>query len=450
MKDTDELIRKTAEEIFGIKSLRPLQKKITREIVSGFGKGPSSLLAVLPTGGGKSLCFQLPAYLASGITIIVYPIISLIRDQSSSLRKNGIQHEVLIGESSKEHFLLRVMSGDVKIIITNVESLANPLILSFLSSKKISMLVLDEVHTVISWGETFRPAYLEAKRIAAQLKPEQILAFTATLDGYTAKRLEELLFTEKPRIIRDNTDRPNIFYHRVRSLFPLQDCISILTPPERRPAVIFVRSRRRAEELTALLSGSFLTLCYHAGLPSEEKRSNEDIFFSSTEHVLCATVAYGMGVNASHIRTVIHYDLPEKASDFFQESGRAGRDGKPAESFTLLRKSAKGPLYSVFADKGCIRKRLLSMMGKNPETECSGCDGCEGIFTPAWGEDIIMKQVRRIPLRHTEHSLLRKLSMVKDFRNIQRAELRDAVRTLKSEKRIKSFMGHLYAVRKIE
>ena len=444
----EELIRKTAEEVFGIKALRPLQKEIISTVVKNFGTGGSSLLAVLPTGGGKSVCFQLPAVLAEGITIIVYPILSLIRDQSSSLTKNGICHEVLTGESDKNHFLLRVMSGEVRIIITNIESLLSPLILSFLSSRKVSLLVFDEVHTVISWGESFRPAYLEAKRISRLLRPEQVLAFTATLDGYTSRRLEELLFTSRPKVIRDNTDRPNIFYHRVRSLFPVKDCIALLTPEERRPAVVFVRSRARAEELTALLSPYFPTLCYHAGLPPEERRAAEEIFFKSSDHVLCATVAYGMGVNAPGIRSVVHYDIPEKASDFLQESGRAGRDGNSAESFTLIRSCAKGPLVHAFSDEGCIRMRLLSMMGKVMDSSCSGCDGCNGTFTPAWGEDMIMKEAGRIPFLHTGHSLLRRLYHMKEFRSASRTEIREAVNILMREGLIRVFLGHLYVKRK--
>lgn len=440
----DKLIEETAKHVFKIDNLRPFQKEIINEIISGFNSDNGSLIAILPTGGGKSLCFQLPAVLATGITIIIYPILALIRDQSNSLNKLNIKHVVLTSENDKKKALLDIMSGGKKIVITSMESLMNPVILSFLSTKKISLIVFDEAHTVISWGESFRPTYLSSKDVIKRLNPNQTLAFTATLDSYTEKRLSSLIFLTKPKIIQASMNRENIIYHRVRSLFPLMDIVMLLSDKSKRPAIIFTSSRKRTEELALKLSKYFNTMYYHAGLSSASRLEIEKDFFNSKDSVMVATVAYGMGVNKKDIKSVIHYDISKTASDYLQESGRAGRDGSIAHAYVLIKPDEDSPLKEVFSSNGCIREKLISLMGKELLDECQGCDGCMNIYTPCWGEKEILKYVKLFRFLFTKITLLKFFKRKKIFNNIEERELRRAIDILLKEKKIKSFFSHIF------
>ncbi len=433
-----------AKTVFKIPQLREQQRRIIKEIVSGFDKEKSSMIVVLPTGGGKSLCFQLPATIASGITIIIYPILALIRDQSASLSKAGISHCVLTSLSNKKKVLLDIMSNKVKILITSMESLSNPLVLSFLSTLKISLVVFDEAHTVISWGESFRPKYLEAKSVLKHLNAHQVLAFTATLDNYTESKLCDLLFLTKPKIIASSMNRENIIYHRVRALFPIMDIVSILKEDNTRPAIVFTRSRKRCEQLAIMLSPYFKTMFYHAGLSSNQRLEIEKQFYKSSSTVMCATIAYGMGVDKRDIKTVIHYDLSETASDYLQESGRAGRDGSISHAYALIKDDEESPLKKVFLSNNCIRKSLINLMGKDLEGECQGCDSCNNIFSTAWGENQILRLIKHYPFIFKKYSLIEHLSRKKEFRGITKIEIEKAISILIKEKKIKVIFSRYY------
>lgn len=434
-----------AKERFNIVSLREHQRLVINEIISGFTKANGAMIVVLPTGGGKSLCFQLPAIVAEGITIIIYPILALMRDQSAALKRLNIEHCVLTSKSNKKKALLDILSNKAKIVITTMESLTNPLILTFLSAQKISLVVFDEAHTVISWGESFRPKYLETKRVLKLLKPQQVLAFTATLDSYTESKLCELLFISKPKIIAASMNRENIIYHRIRSLFPIMDIVTLLKASSTRPAIVFTRSRKRCEQLAILLSPYFKTMFYHAGLSSEKRLEIEKQFYKSSDSVMCATIAYGMGVDKRDIKTVIHYDLSQSASDYLQESGRAGRDGSIVNAYVLIKADEDSPLKNLFLSNKCIRESLINLMGKKLIGECQGCDSCENKFTQAWGEERILKAARHLPLIFNTSSLSQYLLRKKEFKGIKKLELDNAIHILLEEKKLKSIFSKLYS-----
>lgn len=453
-----DLLARTAAEHFGLSYLFPYQRLVisnTLEACGLFGSAaaegaPKFQIALLPTGSGKTLCFTLPAVLLEGLTVVVFPLLALISDQQRRLRHDRIPCAALIGGQSREQRLALtrdLSSRRIKVLLTNPESLLTASGRAVLSGHHIDHLVFDEAHTVCEWGESFRPAYLEAGRIVETLQPSVLTAFTATAGEALVSRTAAILHPSvAPHIIRANPDRPNITYSVVPSIMKIHDLTALLhpnsedsthssLPPVPRPAIIFCRSRKSAELTAAGLRRRLDNreiYFYHAGLLKEEKQRIEKWFFSSEEGILAATTAYGMGVDKSNIRTVIHRELSPSAEAFLQESGRAGRDGEISHSIVLLgpeeaqrlehmrgsEESARfAALLSICAARhGCRREMLLRLLTGEPEA-CFGCDLCAG-STPsaAFGEETILRLLHVRPLRYTQESTARLLAGTQDHR----------------------------------
>jgi len=311
---------KAARETFNIAYPRPFQLLIIQHILeSQRDKKRDEVLAVLPTGGGKSLCFLLPAVLLDGVTVLVFPILSLMSDQASRLERLNISYKILKGGMSwleKRELFQALRRREAKILITDIEMLTQERILDELSAMDISLFVLDEAHTVISWGEGFRQSYRETRRVIDALNPKAVLAFTATLDKHTERRLGETVFSSKPYLVHGGMNRPNIIYRRILSHFPISDIAEILEDERLRPAIVFTRSRNDTEMIASRLRRIYDARHYHAGLEKKVKGDIESWFFSSPDGVLVSTIAYGMGVDKGNIRCVIHYSLPECAQDY--------------------------------------------------------------------------------------------------------------------------------------
>ncbi|MDR2500429.1 MAG: RecQ family ATP-dependent DNA helicase [Treponema sp.] len=311
-------------------------------------------LVILPTGAGKSLCFQLPAMVLGGITLLICPLLSLMADQERRLREKGFVPALLRGGQSREEretIWHNLRSGKSKIIIANPETLLRPATLSILGTLGIAHLVIDEAHCVSEWGETFRPAYQELGKIREALAPPGapellITAFTATASPPVLEKIERYIFGpgSAPRRITGNPDRNNIRYAAQGAI--LRDlAVRDLLRTHRLPALVFCASRWGTEQLARYLryeaeaagraSAAAEIRFYHAGLSREEKKALEDWFFTASNGVLVATCAYGMGVDKPNIRTVIHRDCPPSVEAYLQESGRAGRDALPARGILL-------------------------------------------------------------------------------------------------------------------
>lgn len=447
-------IRETAKRRFGVTTLRPFQALVVQDILEAEEAGRrQDLLVVLPTGSGKSLCFMLPSLLVKGVTLVVYPLLSLMRDQKKRFDKAGINSLILQGgqSSSARQFLFDSLSdGTCRVLITNPEMLGQPEILSMLSTIPLSLAVIDEAHTVVQWGRSFRPGYRSLGIELDYLHVRQVLAFTATASPRIVQSLEDMLFMGRTaKLIHGSSNRPNIRYHREFTLSRSRTVATLLAPAKRRPAIVFCPTR----DETVLGARRFLydhpdipVRYYHAGLTSPQRKELEDWLFKTPGAVLFSTIAFGMGVDKKDIRTIVHWRLFGGVESYLQESGRAGRDGKASDAWVLLPPreliTRKDPLTDIFLGDTCFRSNLAKAMGEEPEP-CSGCDICDGRSMP-WcdGEKEILLKVLSRPFLLSRHALvlLLKEGVLKDWDD---REIEEAVDTLFKTGALKRILGRI-------
>ena len=381
-----------ARRILGVAYLFPYQKLVVANVLDRRDQ-----IVILPTGAGKSLCFQLPSQLLPGATVVVLPLLALIADQARRLAAAGTPCGCIRGgQETGERTTVweQVRSGTVKLLLATPEALISPSVADALSRLPIAQLVVDEAHCVSEWGETFRPSYLQLGRVAATMP--LVTAFTATASPLVLGKIRSILFADREvTTVVANPDRPNISYAVLPTLSKENELLRLARSVER-PALIFCRSRVGAELTARRLRGRLAderVLFYHAGLSREEKKRVEGWFFASSDGILAATCAYGLGIDKAGIRTVIHRDVPPSVEAFLQESGRAGRDKEAAASYLLLSeedlaheehiddpvaKSRYRALLDFARNSGrCRREALLALLGAEPEV-CFGCDVCRG------------------------------------------------------------------------
>jgi ATP-dependent DNA helicase RecQ len=361
-------------------------------------------LVLFPTGFGKSLCFQLPALLAPGPSVVVYPLLALMNDQERSLERRGIPCAVFRGGMEDEERRQRqeaVRSGKARIVITNPECLATPRLMDFLSEAKIFHLAIDEAHCVSEWGETFRPSYLELSKCIEAIQPKAVSAFTATASPSVAEAIARYIFgTEDFSLVSADIDKPNIRYSIEPTLCSAHTLLRLVAEKPK-PLIVFDQSRDGVRNICEIIreNTNLDARFYHAGLSREEKNAVESWFMASSDGVLTATCAYGMGVDKRDIRTVIHYSEPPSVEAYIQESGRGGRDGAMAEAILLrcenrrkraqpdgsgaqeadrLRAARKAAFLEYASSKTCRRDYLHRLMGSELASPCSGCDICDG------------------------------------------------------------------------
>jgi ATP-dependent DNA helicase RecQ len=359
-------------------------------------------IVILPTGAGKSLCFQLPSMLLDGPTLVIYPILSLMADQDRRLAERGFKPVILRGEQSESErpeIWRKLETGESRFIIANPEVLLSPKVFDKLESLRIVHLVIDEAHCVSEWGESFRPSYLEIGKIIDAAKVPMITAFTATASAPVLEKIEHYIFGDNgAHKILGNPNRINILYYTKGAILRNLAVKDLILANER-PVIVFCSSRNGTERLAHYLRESLNDneiRFYHAGLSREEKTRVEEWFFKSPTGILTATCAYGMGVDKADIRTVIHRDCPPSVEAYLQESGRAGRDGKPSKAILLFGPDDETALKRVSNDydrkrliqlinyarnsKQCRRTQLLDLLnfeGDTETTEDGCCDVCD-------------------------------------------------------------------------
>jgi ATP-dependent DNA helicase RecQ len=378
------------------------------ERISGDGAGLGRQIVILPTGAGKSLCFQLPAMLLEGPTLVIYPILSLMADQERRLKDRGFEPVILRGgqdEAERNRIWERLESGKSRFIIANPEVLLTRQVAGKLKSLGILHIVIDEAHCVSEWGESFRPDYLRLREIIDAAGSPLVTAFTATASAPVLEKIETYVFGSPAHRIIGNPDRSNIRYGAQGCI--LRDlAVRDLLLKHDLPAIVFCSSRPGTEKLSRYLRNEFREAgrpeaaeirFYHAGLSREEKTAVEQWFFGNPRGILVSTCAYGMGVDKADIRTVIHRDCPPSVEAYLQESGRAGRDGKPSEAILLWGPGDKHRLELARSEtdrrrmaclldyardtQQCRREALLRLLnyesaGDRPEKNC--CDVCGG------------------------------------------------------------------------
>ncbi len=390
--------------VFGYDTFRPLQKDIITNVLKG-----KDTLAVMPTGGGKSLCYQLPALIMEGMTLVVSPLISLMQDQVGSLKTNGINSVFLNSSLSWEEYLQaidEIKNGQIKILYVSPEGLATQKIRELLSALeiKISCITIDEAHCVSAWGHDFRPDYLEIKSIRKLFPNAVMLALTATATEKVRTDIMQNLGMKKPAIFISSFNRPNIYLEVQPKKNALDQVIKCIKKHSGESGIIYCYSRKQVDELTQTLDKlGYSVLNYHAGLSDQQRAKNQDLFIKDEVQIIVATIAFGMGIDKPNVRFVINYDLPKSIEEFYQEIGRAGRDGLPSSALLLYSaadihkirfffQEAANPEQSEALLQGmikyatsrvCRRKALLAYFGesydssnKSPEEKSFCCDIC--------------------------------------------------------------------------
>ena len=393
---TEDEVSVVAFRTFGVEYLYPWQRLVIANVLDAAAASDdcamSRQIVLLPTGAGKSLCFLVPAVLLDKLTLVVYPLLSLMADQKRRMDEAGVRNVVFKGGMSNEERekCFEAITDGAKVIIANPEILQDGKLVDRIARIGIAHFVIDEAHCICEWGDSFRPAYLSLGKIARRLHADVVTAFTATASEPVLLRIQEILFEGEAHIVRGDCDRPNIFYSVVNACDKKKMALR-LALSQQKPLLIFCGTRSKAEGMARELApvvGEDAVRFYHAGLKKSEKTAIETWFYGKQDGILCATCAYGMGIDKKDIRTVVHLEASPTVESYMQESGRAGRDGKPSKAF-LLWSYGDHETYSRYATGSrerrmldyaesctCRRQVLLDALG-GELSACSGCDVCE-------------------------------------------------------------------------
>ena len=407
------------KQYFGYTSFRPGQHEVIQTLLEG-----RDCLAIMPTGAGKSICFQLPALMMPGVTLVISPLISLMKDQVDSLVNQEIPATYINSQCTFEEAKARfaaIRAGRVKLVYISPERLENEFFTSFMQSLPISMFIIDEAHCVSQWGHDFRPSYCAIKDWIAALPRRPVVgAFTATATEKVKEDMMTLLGLEKERIFIGGFDRPNLYFRVVRTNRKLDFALAYVQQHQEDSGIIYAATRKEVDRVYEELTRRGIRAgCYHAGLSDDVRRTMQDAFTYDRLQVIVATNAFGMGIDKSNVRYVIHYQMPKNIESYYQEAGRAGRDGAPGECILLfsrqdimiqkflIEQSVHDPqqqavefrllnaMVRYCEGNHCLRHYILTYFGEHPSWQrCEKCGNCDQETV----EEDMTEQVRSICL----------------------------------------------------
>ncbi|BBM63394.1 ATP-dependent DNA helicase RecQ [Vibrio alfacsensis] len=390
--------QRVLEDVFGYQEFRDGQQLVIDAAVEG-----RDSLVILPTGGGKSLCYQIPALVRSGITLVISPLISLMKDQVDQLKANGVAAECINSTMPREELLSvynRMHTGHLKLVYVSPERVLMRDFIERLENLPLSMIAVDEAHCISQWGHDFRPEYAALGQLKQQFSHVPFMALTATADDATRRDILERLQLNNPEVYLGSFDRPNIRYNLVEKHKPVSQIVRYLETQKGNCGIIYCGSRKKVEMVTEKLCNNHIRAAgYHAGMDADERAYVQEAFQRDDIQIVVATVAFGMGINKPNVRFVVHFDIPRNIESYYQETGRAGRDGLPAEAMMLydpadiswlrrmLDEKDDGPqkqvethklnAMSAFAEaQTCRRQVLLNYFGEYREKPCGNCDIC--------------------------------------------------------------------------
>ena len=400
-----EQAQRVLKDIFGYDSFRGRQGDIIERVASG-----GDALVLMPTGGGKSLCFQVPALLRDGLAVVVSPLIALMDDQVATLEELGVAAASLnstLSADQQRDLANRIRRGEVKMLYLAPERLVQPRMMAFLQSLDIALFAIDEAHCVSQWGHDFRPEYLQLGQLAEMFPHVPRIALTATADKRTREEIVTRLHLQNAERFLSSFDRPNIFYRIVPKEQPRKQLLAFLSERRSDAGIVYCLSRKKVDEVAQFLCDQgFPALPYHAGLPNETRAANQKRFLNEEGLIMVATIAFGMGIDKSNVRFVAHLDLPKSLEAYYQETGRAGRDGLPADAWMAyglqdvvmlkqMLQNSEGDerhkrlehhkldaMLALCEETRCRRQTLLAYFDENMPQPCGHCDNCvDGVQT---------------------------------------------------------------------
>jgi ATP-dependent DNA helicase RecQ len=387
------------QSVFGHKNFRGHQEKIISTLIEG-----QDCLVLMPTSAGKSICFQIPSLLREGCGVVISPLIALMKDQVDSLKEMGVRAEAInssIPYQQVKEIEHKLRNNELDLLYVAPERLLSGPFFSFLKSLKVSLFAIDEAHCISQWGHDFRPEYLKLSLLRDEFPDVPVVALTATADGPTRREILSKLNLPPEQVFLSSFDRPNISYTIVEKNSGRSQLMAFLRKSRGESGIIYCMSRKKVEEMAKWLKGQGLdALAYHAGLDEKERQRNQEYFIREESVVMVATVAFGMGIDKPNVRFVAHMDLPKSMEAYYQETGRAGRDGLPSrawmayglDNLVFLRKMIESSeadeerkslekrkldsLLGYCETVKCRRQVLLSYFGEEYSRPCQNCDNC--------------------------------------------------------------------------
>ncbi len=437
----DDRARAVLRQVFGYDSFRGHQEAVINHVIDG-----GDCLVLMPTGGGKSLCFQIPALVRPGTAIVVSPLIALMKDQVDALRQAGVRAAALnsslgMGEAAAIERAMR--NGELDLVYVAPERLVTPRCLELLADIEIALFAIDEAHCVSQWGHDFRPEYLQLSLLHERFPDIPRIALTAIADGPTRRDIVERLALGEARIFAAGFDRPNIRYRIVTKKDAKAQLLAFLAEEHRSDAgIVYCQTRRKVEEVADWLAmKGRLALPYHAGLDAATRQRHQDRFLKEEGVIIVATVAFGMGIDKPNVRFVVHLDAPKSLEAYYQETGRAGRDGLPADAWMTygmadvvalmklldgsdiderqrrIERQKLNALLGFCETAGCRRQVLLGYFGERDHPRCGNCDNCltpvsvwNGVVAAQKALSAVFRTGQRFGVAHLVDVLLGKMS----------------------------------------